>query len=68
MQQKSKLYIVATKKLRGCVQTASYKKWIHVVFSQQVDQSKHKAGKTFSVVLKMSENSLNILRAKYLNG
>jgi hypothetical protein len=35
-----------------------------VVFSQRVDQSKHEAGKTFSVLLKMSENSLNILRVK----
>jgi len=32
--------------LSGCVQTASYKKWVHVVFSQLVDQSKHEAGKT----------------------
>jgi hypothetical protein len=39
-----------------------------VVFSQWVDQAEHEAGKTFSVVLKMSENSLNILRVKYLNG
>jgi hypothetical protein len=30
--------------------------------------SKHEAGKTSSVVLRMSEISLNILRAKYLNG
>jgi hypothetical protein len=52
----------------GCVQTASYKKWIHVVFSQGVDQSEHEAGKTSIVVLRMSEISLNILRAKYLNG
>jgi hypothetical protein len=39
-----------------------------VVFAQRVDQSEHEAGKSFSVVLKMSENSLNILREKYLNG
>ena len=39
-----------------------------MVFSQPVDQSEHEAGKTFSVVLKMSEISLNILRANYLNG
>jgi hypothetical protein len=39
-----------------------------MVFSQGVDQSEHEAGKTSSVVLKMSEISLNILRAKYLNG
>jgi len=39
-----------------------------VVFSQRVDQSEHEAVKTSSVVLRMSEISLNILRAKYLNG
>ena len=33
-------------KLTACVQTASYKKWMHVVFSQPVDQSEHEAGKT----------------------
>jgi hypothetical protein len=33
-----------------------------VVFSERVYQSEHEAVKTFSVVLKMSENSLNILR------
>jgi hypothetical protein len=59
---KKKLYKSPLKKLRGCVQTALYKKWIHVVFSEQVYQSEHEAVKTFSVVLKMSENSLNILR------
>jgi len=41
---------------------------MHVVFSQPVDQLEHEAGKTSSVVLKMNEISLNILRAKYLNG
>jgi hypothetical protein len=44
------------------------KKWVHVVFSQGVDQSEHEAGKTSSVVLRMSEISVNILTAKYLNG
>jgi hypothetical protein len=58
-------YIVPT---TGCVQTASYKKWIRVVFSQGVDQLEHEAGKTSSVVLRISEISLNMLRAKYLNG
>jgi hypothetical protein len=38
-----------------------------VVFSQWVDQSEHEAAKNSSVVLRMSEISLNILRAKYLN-
>ena len=52
--------------LSGCVQTTSYKKWIHVVFSQLVDQSEHKLEKLLG--LRMSEISLNILRAKYLNG
>ena len=47
------------------ISQASYKKWIHVVFSQWVDQSEHEAGKTSSVVLRMSEISLNILRTKY---
>ena len=65
---KNKLYVVTHIHLTGCVQTASYKKWIHVVFSQWVDQSEHEAGKTSNVVLRMSEMSLNILRAKYLNG
>jgi len=37
-------------------------------FSQPVDQSDHEAGKTSSVVLRMSEISLNKLKAKYLNG
>jgi hypothetical protein len=54
--------------LTGCVQTASYKKWIHVVFSQRVAQLEHEAGKTSSVALRMSEISLNILRVKYSNG
>jgi hypothetical protein len=54
--------------LTGCVQTASYKKLIHVVFSQGVDQSENEEKKTSSVVLRMSEISLNILRTKYLNG
>jgi len=54
--------------LTGCAQTASYKKWIHVVFFQRVDQSDHEAVKTCSVVLRMSEISPDILRAKYLNG
>jgi hypothetical protein len=58
-------YIVAT---TGCVQTTSYEKWIHVVFSRGVDLSEHEAGKTYSVVLRMSEISLNILSVKYLNG
>ena len=39
-----------------------------MVFSQPVDQSEHEDGKTSSVVLKMSEISLNILTANYLNG
>jgi len=39
-----------------------------VGFSQWVDQSEHEAGKTSSVVLRMSEIPLNILREKYLNG
>ena len=68
MEQKKKAIYSHHYKLTGCVQTASYKNWIHVVFSQPVDQSEHEAGKTSSVVLRMSEISLNILRAKYLNG
>jgi len=39
-----------------------------MAFSQPVDQSEHEAGETSSVVLRMSEISLNILKAKYLNG
>jgi len=68
MEQKKKSYNGRHYKLTACVQTASYKKWIHVVFSQPVDQSEHEAGKSSSVVLRMSEISLNILRPKYLNG
>ena len=68
MESKKKLYIVTHNNLTGCVQTASYKKWIHVVFSEQVDQSELEAGKTSVVVLRMSEISLIILRVKYLNG
>jgi len=69
MEQKKKKAIYGRQnKLTGCVQTTSYKKWIHVVFFQLVDQSEHEAGKTSSVVLRMSEIILNILRAKYLNG
>jgi hypothetical protein len=60
MQQK-KLYNSPLKS-RCCVQTALYKKWMHVVFTQRVYQSEHEAVKTFSVVLNMSENSLYILR------
>jgi hypothetical protein len=41
---------------------------MQVVFSQGVNQSEHEAGKSCSVVLRMSEISLNILRANYLNG
>jgi len=41
---------------------------MQVVFSQPVDQSEHEDGKTSSVVLRMSEISLNIFRVKYLNG
>jgi hypothetical protein len=52
----------------GCIQKASYKKWIHVVLSQRVDQLEHEAGKTSGVVLRMSEISINILKAKHLNG
>jgi hypothetical protein len=59
---KKKLHKSPLKKRRGCVQTASYKIWMHVVFSQEVYQSEHEAVKTFSVVLKMNENSLYILR------
>jgi len=65
---KKKAIYIRHYKLTACAQTASYKKWIHVFFSQPVDQSEHEAGKTCSVVLKMSEISLSILRAKYLNG
>jgi len=68
MEEKKKAMYSRHYKLTACVQTASYKKWIHVVFSQPVDQSEHEAGKTSSVVPKLSEISLNILRAKYLNG
>jgi len=41
---------------------------MRVVFSQPVDQSEQEARKTPIVMLKMSEISQNILRAKYLNG
>jgi hypothetical protein len=68
MEQKKKAIHGRHYNITGCVQTASNKKWIHVVFSQRVDQSEHEAGKTSSVVLRMSEISLHILRAKYLNG
>jgi hypothetical protein len=68
MVQKNKLYIVAPTTLLAVLQTASYKKWKHMVFSQRVDQAEQETGKTSSVVLQMSEISLNILRAKYLNG
>jgi hypothetical protein len=39
-----------------------------VVFSQEVDQLDNEAGKTSSVVLRMSEISINTMTAKYLNG
>ena len=44
MEQKNKLCTVGKKNLSGCVQTASYKKWVHVV--EMLDESEHEAGKT----------------------
>ena len=67
MEQKSNLYMVNTTTLLA-VYKQPHTKLIHVGFSQRVDQSEHETGKISSVLLKMSEISLNILRAKYLNG
>jgi len=67
MEQK-KLYIITHNNLTGYVQTAQYNKWIHVVYSQSEVQSENEVGKTSIMVLRMSEISLHILRAKSLSG